>query len=311
MEIKKKKRKKTLIEKKQTSIINFVIFTFMISFVFILLGFNWGYSIDVNTENLQSKAKKLENENKVLTEGIFDLNKIFLEADSILERYPAIFQDALSELKFAISEQNELAINDWEIKYGKRIKKFSLKLQEIETSRLIKDDRLEAIHNKGFYWISKLLSAKSGELNARKLMGQLQIGQNTTIDFEERIQELKAENDKKDLKNTLLEAQLRQNGSQATTHIVAKEKDVSNCTLELEKLQKEFERYKAKELKRKQKIKERIKEEIEIIDREIVGQMEGQNWFKIRSSKEEVAKLRSKLELRISNIKNQSDLLDF
>ncbi|MCB0630866.1 MAG: hypothetical protein R2824_07110 [Saprospiraceae bacterium] len=262
MKVKKKAREQTAMEKRNTSIVNFVLVALVPVLLCILLGFSLRQSNIENKENSFKKVKALEAERDSIKNKIGKLTGTFFKADTILNRFNRNdFKILEQSLKAA---DNPIAFNNWEIDRAERISKLRSSFRTVENDEDFKEeDDARATLDFGKKWLQAFSDTKDKELFAMKQIRQNEVGVQMDQLLQDQIDNLKKDLTAKDLEISKLEIKLLQSQGQKIQLEQGSEKDTKAIEKELEDIKSNNGKLKEKietQVSRAEKILSDLKE---------------------------------------------------
>ena len=299
MKIRKKEKQPTAMEKRNTSMVVFAGFALIPLLLTFFLGYSMRNSKEASYDVLVQQLSKSEQERdsilkdkEELKSAIIDLSKVFEKGDSIQESYSTGFSELRSDLRDAISDAEIEAVEEWDEKRTREIKKFERALVDVEPLTKNDNEQIGDIHDIAIKWLKNYSSAVDKEFSSRKRYAENRINQGQQTSDEERLAEL--------------------------------EDKLEECEEDVEKLEEDLEDSKKdsgrdqnrleEDLKKAEdtalEVKDDIISEVDDIRNEIVINMEGQGFLNLASTRQKVNELREKLKIKLDKIESHAKDLD-
>jgi len=291
MIVRKKPQEETAMEKRNTTIVNFILGALVPLLLMLFLGFSLKKGTLQNEENLDQKFTALSKKHEALNQNIIELDTIFNRADAL---YKNLDQKDYDELVQQIAEiESAITLNRWNNDRDAKIDGFEHAINKIRDDRKLEhDDELQQLLVLSSKWLREIAKAKNAELSALKLIREKEITQKESVsssggaDLQELVTELKMQLLQKDFELTRL------GDSKADSETDAQETNSS--------LQRKYN----KVLEGNKTVKANIEAELTAINEEVLPKLEGGIF-----SKDDIKKLKEKIKAKVDNIKMKTGSL--
>lgn len=300
MRVKIKSKEPTAVEKRNTSMIHFVLVALFPVLLCLYLGFNMGHVEEVNNQNLIKKLEELSIKHSTLTKNLEALNVTFLTADTTLERYSkGVFKSLAREVE---GIERESAFKYWDNDRTDFIDDFKHYINKVERPLDFKKEKqLNTLLEYGKKWMTAYADLKNDELIEMKLRRKQDLGFEINTDLEQQIQELRTQLSEKNNQISILEKDLQLIGTLKDRDLSDVEKELVQCRTDLQNLTSGYEEKVTGQT-------DKIFAELDEIRTQLLN-LKGQKFFNLKKDEDKVRKLKEAIENKLNAIQRHAESL--